>query len=58
MYVSFLNHLNAANLDLQWMVSAGSLTKADFHDNFLLTTIGPLVILPVVGRLYKTMPCG
>lgn len=51
-YAKFLDGITLINFDLSWITSAGCILNIDFHDRLLLSTIGPLVGMAVLGATY------
>eukprot|EP00953_Heterococcus_sp_UTEX-ZZ885_P035577 18362-Heterococcus_DN1.PRE.1 len=43
-YRNFLSWTDAFNLNLGWLLSLGCLTKIDFYQKLLITTLGPVVV--------------
>lgn len=52
-YERFLQAVDVFNLDLGWMLSAGCLVSdLDFHSRLFCSTLGPLIVLAVLGSTY------
>lgn len=51
-YQSLLDVVVLANLDMGWMLWAGCIINADFHDVLLMETVGPLVAFALLGTTY------
>lgn len=52
-YQTFLSTVDIINLDIGFVMSAGCLWLGiDFHDRLIADTIGPLMILGVIGMTY------
>lgn len=52
MYQEFLDGVDLLNFDMSWVVSAGCFLEVDFHDRLLWTTVGPAVIMCLLGLTY------
>lgn len=51
-YQKFLDGIDVLNFELSWVVSAGCFLEVDFHDRLLWTTVGPAVIMCLLGMTY------
>ena len=51
-YQDFLDIVDILNFDLTWVLSAGCIVDTDFHDKLLITTLGPLVGIAILGVTY------
>lgn len=51
-YERFLNVMDYFNFDLGWVLSTGCILDFDFHDRLLTSTIGPLVVIALLGCTY------
>ena len=52
LYQQFLDAIDVVNFDLGWLMSAGCVVDFDFHDHLLVSTIGPIIVLGVLGMTY------
>eukprot|EP00903_Cladosiphon_okamuranus_P018661 g17175.t2 len=52
-YQRLVTGLDVFNFDLSWILSAGCVFNVDFHDQLLLSTIGPIVALLFLGGTYS-----
>lgn len=52
LYDHFLSVIDIVNFDLTWVVSAGCIYEADFHDRLLISTIGPIGTVCLLGGIY------
>lgn len=52
LYQRFLDGLNFINFDPGWLFSTGCLVHMDFHDRLLLSTMGPVVVMALLGVTY------
>ena len=48
-YQRFVDGLDILNFDLGWTMSADCIIAIDFHDRLLISTIGPIVVVMVLG---------
>ena len=51
-YQRFVDGVDIFNFDLGWTMSTGCLITFDFHDRLLVSTIGPIVVVMVLGITY------
>ena len=51
-YQRFVDGVNIFNLDFGWAMSTGCLIAIDFHDRLVISTIGPIVVVMVLGITY------
>lgn len=52
-YGRLLNHLDALNFDLSWVISIGcAFPGVNFHDRLMVTTIGPIVGMGLMAVTY------
>ena len=51
-YQDFLDGVNVLNFDLSWVVSPGCFMNYDFYNRLLLTTIGPVGTIGLLGVTY------
>ena len=51
-YQWFLNGIKLVDFDLGWMLSASCVVDIDFHDRLLFATIGPIVVILLLGMTY------
>ena len=51
-YQRFVDGVDILNFDLGWTMSTGCLITFDFHDRLLVSTIGPIVVVMVLGITY------
>lgn len=52
LYQRFLDTIDVLNFDLGWLISAGCVVDFDFHDHLLMSTIGPIIVVGVLGLTY------
>lgn len=52
-YERFLSIVSVSNLDMAGLLSAGCLISTDFYDRLLVSTLGPIAVLAVLGCTYK-----
>lgn len=51
-YQRFLDSLEFLSFDLSWVIAIGCIVKIDFHDRLLISTIGPVIIMALLGVTY------
>lgn len=51
-YQRFLNSINVVGFDLGWVLSAACVVDVDFHDRLLISTIGPIIVLLLLGGTF------
>lgn len=51
-YQRFLSFLEVFDFDLGWVLSAGCLVDADFHDRLLISTLCPIIAVVFLGGTY------
>ena len=51
-YQRFLDGVKLLDFDLGWMLSASCVVNIDFHDRLLFATIGPIVVIVLLGMTY------
>lgn len=51
-YQGFLDAVDLVNLDLGWVLQAECLINVTFHQRLILSTVGPLLGLAVIGAAY------
>ncbi|CAM9243710.1 unnamed protein product, partial [Laminaria digitata] len=51
-YQEFLDGVDVVNFDLSWILSTGCIIDVDFHARLLMSTIGPLIGMAVLGATY------
>ena len=51
-YQRFLDGVKLLDFDLGWMLSASCVVNIDFHDRLLFATIGPIVVILLLGMTY------
>ena len=51
-YQDFLDGVNVLNFDLSWVASPGCFMSYDFYNRLLLTTIGPVGTISLLGVTY------
>ena len=52
-YQRFLDGVKVLNFDLSWILSVGCVFDIDFHDRLLLTTLGPIATVGVLGVTFS-----
>ena len=52
-YQRFLDGVKLLDFDLGWMLSASCIVDIDFHDRLLFVTLGPIIVLALLGLTYK-----
>ena len=60
-YQRLLDAVDMLNFEVTWVLSAGCMFSFDFHDKLLVVTLGPIVLLSLLGISYATAvsrPCG
>ena len=53
-YQRFLDAVDVLNFEFSWVLSAGCVFNFDFHDHLLIATIGPIVIVLLLGVTFLT----
>jgi hypothetical protein len=51
----FLSWTDVFNLDLGWLLSLGCLTRIDFYQKLVITTLGPFVVAAALAVTYATV---
>ena len=51
-YQRFLDSIMVLNFDLSWIPSVGCVLSLDFHGRLLLATLGPIVVLLLLGATF------
>lgn len=51
-YQEFLDGIDLVNFDLSWLLSAGCIIDVNFHEPLLMSTIGPIVGMAILGVTY------
>ncbi|CAM9864503.1 unnamed protein product, partial [Ascophyllum nodosum] len=51
-YQRFLNGIKVFNFDLSWILTVSCVVDVDFHDRPLFATIGPIVVVVILGVTY------
>lgn len=51
-YQHFLEGVDLLNFDLTWIIAAGCFFDVDFHDRLLVSTIGPIIVIGLLGGSY------
>ena len=51
-YQRFLDGVKLFDFDLGWMLSASCVLDIDFHDRLLFATIGPIIVIVLLGMTY------
>ena len=51
-YQRFLDGIKLLDFDLGWILSASCVVNIDFHDRLLFATIGPIVVILLLGMTY------
>jgi hypothetical protein len=54
-YRKFLSWTDVFNLNLGWLLSLGCLTRVDFFQKLLITTLGPFVVAAALAVTYATV---
>lgn len=57
LYQRFLDGIDVLNFDVGLAVSAGCVVDFDFHDNFLASTMGPIIVMVILGATYLAASC-
>ena len=53
-YQRLLDAVDMLNFEVTWVLSAGCMFSFDFHDKLLIVTLGPIVLLALLGISYAT----
>lgn len=51
-YEYIFDSVDIFNFDLTWVLSAGCIIDTDLHDKILIATLGPLVVMAILGGTY------
>lgn len=51
-YEYVFDSVDIFNFDLTWVLSAGCIIDTDLHDKILIATLGPLVVMAILGGTY------
>lgn len=51
-YQRFLDGVDVLNFDLSWIISAGCVVDYDFHSQLLMSTMGPIIAMLLLGATY------
>ena len=52
LYKRFLDNIALVNFDINWIPSAGCIVDVDFHMGLIAATVGPLVLVALLGVTY------
>ena len=53
-YQRLLDAVDIMNFEVTWVISVGCMFSFDFHDKLLIVTLGPIVLLSLLGISYAT----